>query len=72
MGTRLEIIEQYAPTMGTFTTKQMASVVFGTVNASTIHGTYERLCKLRRRGQMEKAGRALIDGTWQMTWRWVA
>lgn len=72
MGSRLEIIEQYAPQMGTFTTRQMALVAFGAINASTIHGTYDRLVKMKKRGQMEKAGPALIDGIWQMTWRWVA
>ena len=72
MGTRLEIIEQYAPQMGTFTTRQMASVTFGSINASAIHATYERLVKLAKRGKMRREGLALIDGTLQMTWRWVA
>lgn len=65
-----DLILEHARTMGEFTAKQMASVVYGDIGHSHITAANKKLIKLAKRGDIIRVGRRKIGGAqWQTVWR---
>lgn len=65
-----DLILEHARTMGEFTTKQMASVVYGDIGHSHITAANKKLHKLAAHGDVIKIGKRKSEGAqWQTIWR---
>jgi len=65
-----DLVLEYAKTMGDFTTKQMATVVYGDLAYTHISATNRKLHKLAAHGDIIKIGKRKSEGAqWQTVWR---
>ena len=65
-----DLVLEYAKTMGDFTVKQMASIVYGDIGHSHLTAARRKLAKLAKHGDIIKVGRRKDDGCqWQTVWR---
>lgn len=68
-----DLILEYAKTMGEFTTKEMATAVYGDLCVTHISATNKKLHKLAAHGDVIKIGKRKSEGAqWQTVWRAVA
>ena len=72
MGSIIDRIQELAPTMGTFTTRQMAFRAYGEISASAVNCTGTKLRALERQGYIERVGVIREDKVMMQTWRAVA
>jgi hypothetical protein len=64
-----EMILEYARTMGDFTTKQMATIVYGDVDHGHTSAAHKKLTKLVKHGDIIRVGRRKDGAQWQTVWR---
>ena len=65
-----DLVLEYAKTMGEFTTKQMATAVYGDLCVTHISATHKKLHKLAAHGDVIKIGKRKTEGAqWQTVWR---
>lgn len=69
MGSVIDRIIAEAPTMGTFTTRQMAFRVFGELSDAGISSVGSKLRSLARQGYIIPLGNIRDNGYHQATWR---
>lgn len=72
MGSVIDRIQELAPTMGTFTTRQMAFRAYGTITTSAVNCTGTKLRALERQGYVKKVGVVNDGGVMMQTWRAIA
>ena len=65
-----DTVLEAAQTMGEFTTRQMATVVYGDLCTTHISATNKKLHKLAAHGDVIKIGKRKSEGAqWQTVWR---
>ena len=65
-----DLILEHARNMGDFTTKQMATVVYGDLAYTHISATNRKLHRLMENGDVVKIGKRKSEGAqWQTVWR---
>lgn len=69
MGSVIDKIQELAPTMGTFTTRQMASRAYGEISNHAVSTTGAKLRSLERQGYIRRAGVIYERGMMLQTWR---
>ena len=69
MGSVIDRIQELAPTMGTFTTRQMAFRAYGVITTSAVNCTNSKLRALERQGYIERAGVIREGKVMMQTWR---
>ena len=69
MGSIIDRIIAEAPTMGTFTTRQMAFRVFGELTDTGIASVGAKLRSLAKQGYIVSLGNVRDNGYHQATWR---
>ena len=69
MGSVIDKVQELAPAMGVFTTRQMAFKVFGELTDSGISSVGSKLRSLARQGYIVSLGNVRDNGYHQATWR---